>query len=102
MRAAVAAPAASVAAVSNDLEIPVVAAEVEIQMSATTTRNLILRFWRLPSSQRRDIALRLKLIGAEEMRLPEAERYGKALLRASEKGLLAEVEKYVQRMETKP
>ena len=52
------------------------------------TRNLVFRFWNLTISQRREITHRLGLIEESEMSLPEPERYGRALLRASERGLL--------------
>jgi hypothetical protein len=78
-----------------------VAGKLEAVMSETGTKNLVLRFWGLRASERRDIALRLNLIGPDEMRLPEPERYGRALLRAGERGLLEKVEEEVNRMETR-
>jgi hypothetical protein len=72
---------------------------VEVAMSDQRTRNLIFRFWNLASSQRRDIALALGLIGEEDLRLPEAERYGRALLRAGERGLLDRVAEKVEALE---
>lgn len=51
-------------------------------------QNLVFRFWNLTISQRREITLSLGLIEESEMSLPEPERYGRALLRASERGLL--------------
>ena len=53
-------------------------------MSTERTRNLVLRFWSLASSERREIALALGLIEMKDMELPEAERYGRALMRAGE------------------
>jgi len=72
---------------------------VEVAMSDQRTRNLIFRFWNLASSQRRDITLALGLIGEEDLRLPEAERYGRALLRAGERGLLERVAEEVEALE---
>ena len=69
---------------------PVVAAE-EIGVTEELTRKLIFRFWNLTASQRRDIALRLKLITEEEISLPEPERYGRALKKARELQLLDQV-----------
>lgn len=73
------------------------ATDVEATMSGQRSRNLVLRFWDLASSARRDIALSLGLISAEEIQLPEPERYGRALRRAGERGqleqLAAEIEK---------
>ncbi len=68
-------------------------------MSEPSTRNLVFRFWSLASSQRRDIAKKLDLISEDEMKLAEAERYGRALLRARERGLLDAVAVEVARLE---
>jgi len=73
--------------------------DTEAVMSETSTRNLVFRFWSLASSQRRDIASRLGLLDQEEMRLPEPERYGRALMRAGERGLLELLAEEVGRME---
>jgi predicted phosphodiesterase len=61
---------------------------VEASMSDEHTRNLVFRFWKLTASQRRDVSLKLGLIERSELKLPEPERYGRALLRAGERGLL--------------
>jgi predicted MPP superfamily phosphohydrolase len=74
-------------------------ADEEVAMSEPGTRNLVFRFWSLTSSQRREIALRLKLIDEVELELPEPERYGRALVAASKRGLLDQVAAEVQRME---
>jgi hypothetical protein len=42
----------------------------------------------LTMSQRRDIALRIGLISQDELGLPEPERYGRALIRAGQRGQL--------------
>lgn len=60
-------------------------------MSDEPTRNLIFRFWNLTVSQRRDIALRHALISQDELVLPEPQRYGLALQRAKERGLLEKI-----------
>ncbi|WNG50497.1 metallophosphoesterase [Archangium minus] len=75
------------------------AVDMETAMSDERTRNLVLRFWSLASSQRREIAIRLGLIDQEELRLPEPERYGRALLRARERLLLDRVAEEIERME---
>jgi hypothetical protein len=74
-------------------------ADGEVAMSEPETRNLVFRFWSLASSQRREIAQRLKLVSDDDMKLPEPERYGRALLLASERGLLDEVAKEIARAE---
>jgi hypothetical protein len=71
----------------------------EVAMSEPQNRNLVLRFWNLASSQQREIMTRLRLLTKDEMKLPEPERYGKALLRASEQGLLDQVASEIERAE---
>jgi hypothetical protein len=68
-------------------------------MSDERTRNLVLRFWELASSERREIATELGLLENEEIRLPEAERYGRALGRAGERGLLDRVADEIEKRE---
>lgn len=70
------------------------------KMGDERTRNLVLRFWDLASSQRREIATELGLLENEEIRLPEAERYGRALVRAGERGLLDRVADEIEKRET--
>jgi hypothetical protein len=75
-------------------------AERETTMSDRDTRNLVLRFWDLASSQRREIALELGLLENDEItRLPEPERYGRALSRAGERGLLERVAEEIEKRE---
>lgn len=68
-----------------------VSSDAEASMGASVTRNLVFRFWNLSISQRRDIAVRLGLITEDEMSLPEPERYGRALIRAGERGMLSQL-----------
>ncbi len=68
-------------------------------MSEPRTRNLVFRFWNLASSQRREIAKKFDLVNDEEMKLAEPERYGRALVRARERGLLDAVAAEVARFE---
>lgn len=75
------------------------ATDAEAAMSDEGTRNLVFRFWNLTISQRREIALALNLIDRDELQLPEPERYGRALLRAGERGLLDQVAHEVARRE---
>jgi hypothetical protein len=94
----------SAAAISSTSESPSVAEVVtmveqeivEPTMSDDMTRNLVLRFWNLASSERREIALGLGLIEAEDIRLPEAERYGRAFQKAGDLGLLDRVAEEIQ------
>ena len=65
-----------------------VAAEMEAPMVDDQMRNLVYRFWNLPSSQRRAIVRSLGLVDEEDLQRPEAERYGRALLQARKRGLL--------------
>ncbi|UHQ19025.1 metallophosphoesterase [Lysobacter sp. KIS68-7] len=75
-------------------------ADSEAAMGDPITRNLVFRFWKLQSSQRREIALGLDLITEDEMRVPEPERYGRALIRASERGKLDELARQVAQKES--
>lgn len=75
-------------------------ADVEAAMSDAITRNLVFRFWNLTVSQRRDITLRLKLIDQDELRLPEPERYGRALLRAGERGHIDALAREIAQLES--
>ena len=68
-------------------------------MGDATTRNLVFRFWNLTSSQRREITLTLGLISREEIDLPEAERYGRGLILAGQRGKLDELAREVARRE---
>ncbi len=83
------APIASFTSESANAAIISEVADVEATMSDERTRNLVLRFWNLASSERREIALDLGIVDEQEIRqFPEAERYGRALRRAGERGLL--------------
>ena len=75
-------------------------ADVEAAMGDTSTRDLVFRFWNLATSQRREISLRLGLISKEEISLPEPERYGRALIRAGERGKLDKLAREVAKKET--
>lgn len=68
-------------------------------MGDERTRNLVLRFWGLASSQRREISENLDLLEASEMDLPEPERYGRALMRAGERKLLGRLADQIEQME---
>lgn len=74
-------------------------ANAEAAMSDEITRNLVFRFWNLTISQRREITLRLGLIDQAELILPEPERYGRALLRAGERGLLEKLADEIAQLE---
>lgn len=73
--------------------------DVEANMGNPKTRQLILRFWKLSTSQRREIARGLELISEEEIALSESERYGRAFLRAGERELWDKLEQEIQKME---
>ena len=76
---------------SNENEAHSDPIEVEAAMGDLRTRNLVLRFWKLPSSVRWDIALQLSLIKDADYVVPEPERYGRALLLAGERNQLNEL-----------
>jgi len=75
--------------------------DAEVAMSEPHTRDLVFRFWNLASSQRREIAKKFDLIVDDEMKLAEPERYGRALLRARERGLLGAIATEIARLEGK-
>ncbi|WP_157791936.1 alpha/beta fold hydrolase [Pseudorhodobacter sp. MZDSW-24AT] len=71
-------------------------ASLEAIMGDPATKHLVDRFWDLDASDRREIALELGLISEGEVDLPELQRYGVALIRASERNLLDQLEKLVK------
>lgn len=71
----------------------------EAAMGDASTRNLVFRFWNLKASERREITLSLGLITKAELTVPEPERYGRALIRASERGKLEELAREVAQRE---
>lgn len=73
--------------------------DAEAAMGDEDTRDLLFRFWRLASSERRDIANSLGLLEAGEIKLPEPERYGRVLIRAGERGIIDKVAAEVARLE---
>ena len=75
--------------------------DAEAVMSEQSTRRLVLCWWQLPIHARREIALKLGLISEEEIALPEAERYGRALMRAGERGLLEKLGEEIATWQTK-
>jgi hypothetical protein len=74
-------------------------AVVEEIMGNPETKHIIDRFWDLDTSDQREIALELGLISEEEVAWPAHERYGVALIRASERNLLDQLEKLIQERE---
>ncbi len=68
-------------------------------MGDPAIRHLIDRFWDLDASDRREIALELGLISEWEVDLPESQRYDIALVRASERNLLDQLEQFVDERE---
>jgi hypothetical protein len=75
----------------GDSAVRVAVQDAEAAMGEPDTRDLLYRFWRLTSAQRRSIAQELGLLEEGDMRLPEPERYGKALIRAGERDLINNV-----------
>jgi predicted MPP superfamily phosphohydrolase len=75
-------------------------ASQEAEMTPDKSRNLILRFWELPASKRREIVQALNLIEETEMKLPEPERYGRAFVRAGQRGLIGKLTEAVAKEET--
>jgi len=97
---AVAVASVDAASVSSKEAVPTEVAEKETTMGDQDARNVVLRFWDLTSSERREIALQLGLLDQNEVtKLPEPERYGRALNRAGERGLLEQVANEIQKRE---
>jgi predicted MPP superfamily phosphohydrolase len=92
--------APEVAMAQHDPAGAAVVHDAEAAMGDPDTRDLLYRFWRLTSSQRRGIAQNLGLLEDGDMRLPEPERYGRALIRAGERNLINDVAAAVARLES--
>ncbi len=73
--------------------------DAEAAMGEENNRDLLHRFWCLTSSKRREIVQKLGLLEEGEMRLPEPERYGRALIRAGERDMLSEIATLVTTLE---
>ena len=73
--------------------------DAEATMGEEDTRDLLYRFWNLSSSQRRDIATSLDLLKDGEMKLPEPERYGRALIRAAQLNIMDKIAAEVAKLE---
>jgi hypothetical protein len=82
--------------IGDEAILPLPHTSLEALMGDPTNRHLIDRFWDLDASDRREIALELDLISEEEVDLPEQQRYGIALIRASERNLFDRLEKLVE------
>ncbi|MCP1442497.1 putative MPP superfamily phosphohydrolase [Pseudomonas sp. GGS8] len=73
--------------------------DAEATMGEEDTRDLLYRFWSLSSSQRRQIAVSLNLLEPGEMKLPEPERYGRALIRAAQLDIMDKIAAEVAKLE---
>ncbi len=75
------------------------ASDAEAALGEEDKRDLLYRFWSLDSSHRRDIANELDLLEEGEMKLPEPERYGRAIIRAGQRKLLDKIAAAVAKLE---
>lgn len=91
--------AGSVDAVVLEQAAATVVTDAEASMGDRRTRHLVDRFWDLDGSDRREIALELGLITQDEVQLPEAQRYGIALIRAAERNLIDRLDQMVAERE---
>ncbi len=73
--------------------------DAEASMGDSRTRHIVDRFWELDGSDRREIVRTLDLISADEIKLPEPQRYGIALIRAAERRLICKLEEMVAERE---
>src|SRR5271166_2983750 len=71
----------------------------EAAMAEERARKIVLRFWDLTMSDRREISKKLHLLEPEETNLPQPERYGRALLRAGQRNLLDELAAEIEKRE---
>jgi hypothetical protein len=88
------------ATVTTSLPAVVAVDPGSVVMSEQSKRRIVTRWWRLPMDARREIALKLQLIVEAEIELPEPERYGLALMRAGERGKIAELTQEIEKWET--
>jgi len=72
---------------------------MEAVMSEDRARSIVLRFWNLDMSDRREISRKLKLTEPAEAGLPPSERFGRALLRAGQLNLLDELDREIAKKE---
>ena len=86
-------------AVSQDAGVPSKELNKEAAMANPITRNLVFRFWSLRRSEQRQILEELRLLREDEADLPHAERYGRALKRASDEGWLEQLARDVAKRE---
>lgn len=71
----------------------------EAAMGEEHAKDIVLRFWNLTMSDRREISQKLNLLEPEEMSLPQPERYGRALLRAGQRNLLIDLAGEIEKRE---
>jgi hypothetical protein len=92
-------PAAPTAVAHTTVTVAVQPVISEAAMGEERARNIVLRFWGLTMSDRREISQKLNLLEPDEMNLPQAERYGRALLRAGQRSLLDELAREIEKRE---
>jgi hypothetical protein len=90
---------ASIVTINEESTSTIIEEDAEAAMGNEDTRDLLYRFWKLSTSQRRKIALDLNLIDRTEISLPEPERYGKAFIRAGERKQLGDVANEIAKLE---
>jgi len=90
-------PTAAVAHAAAPVEVQQV--DAEAAMGEERARNIVLRFWDLTMSDRREISQKLNLLEPGEIKLPQAERYGRALLRAGQRNLLDDLASEIEKRE---
>jgi hypothetical protein len=81
------------------IDVAVLSDGTETAMADERTRSIVLRFWNLDMSDRREISRTLKLIEPGENTLPPAERFGRALIRAGERGMLESLSNEIEKRE---
>jgi hypothetical protein len=92
-------PAPTAAVAHATATVAVQQVDAEAAMGEERARNIVLRFWDLTTSDRREISQKLNLLKPGEMNLPQAERYGRALLRAGKRNLLNDLASEIEKRE---
>jgi predicted phosphodiesterase len=89
----------AIGAIMLEAAVEMTSTDAEASMGDKRTRHIVDRFWDLDASDRREIALELGLITPAEIQLPEAQRYGIALIRAAERQLIEKLDGMVSERE---
>jgi predicted phosphodiesterase len=71
----------------------------EAAVKEERAKTIVLRFWDLTMSDRREISQKLNLLAPGDANLSQAEKYGRALMRAGQRNLLDQLAEEIQKRE---